>query len=169
MPAGTTPRWDGSRKLIRSENWSVLVADFSQWYVETSDLTELKVMKVYEGQAASIVPDALPELEITGIVDEILDGFYIQGGDISYKVRLRVADLDPQLRWGMTVKITFDPKDPYFCLCCGSKICVAFDNLFHLFKLSFHLPHQFELRPTTVQVVILAVRAEVNIPIQVIG
>ena len=98
-------------EMVGPENWSALVADFSQWYVETSDLTELKVVKVYEGQEASIVPDALPELEISGIVDEINEGFYIQGGDISYKVKLFIDEIDPQLRWGMTVEITFEPKE----------------------------------------------------------
>jgi multidrug resistance efflux pump len=98
-------------EMIGPETWAVLVADFSQWYVETSDLTELKVVKVFEGQEATIVPDALPELEISGVVEEINQGFYVQGGDISYLVRLSVDEVDPQLRWGMTVEITFEPEE----------------------------------------------------------
>jgi len=98
-------------EMVGPETWAVLVADFSQWYVETSDLTELKVVKIFEGQKASIVPDALPELEITGTVKEINQGFYIQGGDISYKVKLSIPEADPQLRWGMTVEITFEPQE----------------------------------------------------------
>jgi hypothetical protein len=94
-------------QTVGPEMWAALIADFSQWYVETSDLTELKVVNVYEGQTATIVPDALPDVEITGVVDEIGQGFYIQGGDVSYKVRLRLENTDPQLRWGMTVEITF--------------------------------------------------------------
>jgi multidrug efflux pump subunit AcrA (membrane-fusion protein) len=94
-------------QTVGPEMWAALIADFSQWYVETSDLTELKVVDVYEGQTATIVPDALPDVEITGVVDEIGQGFYIQGGDVSYKVRLRLENTDPQLRWGMTVEITF--------------------------------------------------------------
>jgi len=98
-------------EMIGPETWAVLVADFSQWYVETSDLTELKVVQVFEGQEATIVPDALPDLEISGVVEEINQGFYVQGGDISYLVRLSVDELDPQLRWGMTVEITFEPEE----------------------------------------------------------
>lgn len=94
-------------QMVGPETWAVLIADFSRWYVETSDLTELEVVKISEGQRASIVPDALPEVEITGTVEEIGQGFYIQGGDISYKVRLRIDALPPSLRWGMTVEITF--------------------------------------------------------------
>jgi len=95
-------------EMVGPETWAVLVADFSQWYVETSDLTELKVVKVFQGQEATIVPDALPELEITGIVEEIYQGFYVQGGDISYKVKLSFNESNPQIRWGMTVEITFE-------------------------------------------------------------
>ncbi len=98
-------------EMVGPESWAVLVADFSQWYVETSDLTELKVVKVFEGQKATIVPDALPDLELAGTVEKISQGFYIQGGDISYKVKLSFDEADPQLRWGMTVEITFEPTE----------------------------------------------------------
>ena len=98
-------------EMVGPENWSVLMADFREWFVETSDLTELKVVKVFEGQAATIIPDALPELEINGTVEEISQGFYVQGGDISYQVKLSLEEVDPALRWGMTVEITFEPKE----------------------------------------------------------
>jgi multidrug efflux pump subunit AcrA (membrane-fusion protein) len=97
-------------EMIGPENWSMLVADFSDWFVETSDLTELEVVKISKGQEAAIVPDALPELEMVGIVDEINQGYYVQGGDISYRVKLSLDEVDPALRWGMTVEITFNPK-----------------------------------------------------------
>ncbi len=92
------------------ETWAVLLADFSRWYVETSDLTELEVVDISEGQQASIVPDALPELTIPGVVETISRAFTAQGGDILYSVRLRVDELDARLRWGMTVEITFEPE-----------------------------------------------------------
>ncbi|HIE57966.1 MAG TPA: HlyD family efflux transporter periplasmic adaptor subunit, partial [Anaerolineales bacterium] len=94
-------------QMVGPETWAVLIADFSRWYVETSDLTELEVVDVFVGQTATIVPDALPDVEIKGVIEEIGQGFYVQGGDISYKVRLRIDETNPQLRWGMTVEITF--------------------------------------------------------------
>ena len=94
-------------QMVGPETWAVLIADFSRWYVETSDLTELEVVDVFVGQMATIVPDALPDVEIKGVIEEIGQGFYVQGGDISYKVRLRIDETNPQLRWGMTVEITF--------------------------------------------------------------
>lgn len=93
--------------------WAVLVADFSEWYVETDDLTELKVVKTAEGQAVKIVPDALPDVTLAGKVVEISKIFGEKGGDITYKARILVNNgpdepkVDPRLRWGMTMEVGF--------------------------------------------------------------
>ena len=96
-------------ELVSPEKWAVLVADFSDWYVETSDLTELEVTKISMDQVATIKPDALPELQVKAKVTEIADRFYVQAGDVLYKVRLHVEQPDPAFRWGMTVEVTFNP------------------------------------------------------------
>jgi len=96
-------------ELVGSDKWAVLVADFSEWYVDTSDLTEQEVTKVSIGQGATIKPDALPDLQVKGEVIEIADRFYVQAGDVLYKVRLHVPQPDPNFRWGMTVEVTFNP------------------------------------------------------------
>ncbi len=98
-------------ETVGPETWAVIVADTSRWYVETSDLTELEVVRVAEGQPASIVADALPEVEMSGVVEEISRSYKLQGGDILYTVRLAVKDVDPRLRWGMTVEVTFQPLE----------------------------------------------------------
>lgn len=86
------------------------VADLSTWYVETSDLTEKDVVAIIEGQKASLVPDALPDLALNGTVETISDTFVDKSGDIDYVVRIRLDNTDPALRWGMTVKVTFIKK-----------------------------------------------------------
>ncbi len=96
-------------EMVGPEKWAVLVADFSQWYVDTSDLTELEVVKLTQGQVAAMAPDALPDVSLTGTVTEISQSYKSQGGDILYTVRLKVDDVDPRLRWGMTVEVTFQP------------------------------------------------------------
>jgi len=96
-------------ELVGSDKWAVLVADFSEWYVETSDLTEQEVTKVSISQGAILKPDALPDLQAKGEVTEIADRFYVQAGDVLYKVRLHVDQPDPAFRWGMTVEVTFNP------------------------------------------------------------
>ena len=95
-------------QLVGPQTWAVLIADFSQWYVDTSDLTELEVVKVSEGQQAKVVADALPGVELTGVVESISQSFQVTGGDIVYTVHIRLTKVDPLMRWGMTVEITFD-------------------------------------------------------------
>ena len=97
--------------LVSPSNWVILVADFSQWYVETKDLTEIDVVKLSLDQTAKIVPDALPNTQLSGKVSEIANVFTENNGDITYKVRLLLDNLpdNSNLRWGMTVQVTF-PK-----------------------------------------------------------
>jgi multidrug resistance efflux pump len=84
------------------------VADFSQMYAETDDLTEIEVVDIAIGQAVTVIPDALPELELSGVVESISQVFEEKRGDITYTVRIRLDTVDPRLRWGMTVAITFN-------------------------------------------------------------
>jgi HlyD family secretion protein len=85
----------------------VLLADLSQLFVETSDLTEMDVVKVSQGQEASITPDALSEVSLPGSVDSIDQNSGKKGGDVTYTVRLKLTETDPALRWGMTVEVRF--------------------------------------------------------------
>ena len=94
-------------ELVSPEKWAFLLADFSQWVVETNDLTELEVVKVALGQEVILKPDALPDMSLSGEVTEISDMFTTQSGDILYKVTVQVKDIDPRLRWGMTIEVEF--------------------------------------------------------------
>jgi multidrug efflux pump subunit AcrA (membrane-fusion protein) len=96
-------------ELVGTSTWAVLLADFSTWYVETNDLTELEVVKLSVGQSATIVADALPDLEMTGKISEIGQVYKEKSGDITYEVKIRLEEVDPRLRWGMTVEVTFAP------------------------------------------------------------
>jgi multidrug resistance efflux pump len=92
---------------VGPETRAVSLADFSTWMVETTDITELEVVNLKVGEEVSILPDALPELELTGVVTEISNAFTQSGGDILYTVRIRVNETDPRLKWGMTVETIF--------------------------------------------------------------
>jgi multidrug resistance efflux pump len=96
-------------EFVNTQTWTVQIADFSQWYVETSDLTELEVVRVSEGQKVKIIADALPGVEMIGVVTEIAQSYKSSGGDILYTVKIYVAQVDPLIRWGMTVEATFEP------------------------------------------------------------
>ena len=93
------------------EMWAVKIADTSAWYVETSDLTELEVVKIAVGLKTSLVPDALPDLTLTGVVESIAQAFTLSGGDVQYRVKILVDEIDPRVLWGMTVEITFEPME----------------------------------------------------------
>jgi multidrug resistance efflux pump len=82
-----------------------LLADLAVWEVETKDLTELEVVKITPGQAVTIIPDALPELELSGVVVAIRQVYEEKLGDVTYTTRVRLEESDPRLLWGMTVSV----------------------------------------------------------------
>ncbi len=92
---------------VGTDTRAVSIADFSTWIVETTDITELEVVKLTEGQKVNLVPDALSDLELTGVITQISNAYTQQGGDIIYTVTIRVDQTDPRLRWGMTVEAVF--------------------------------------------------------------
>jgi len=97
-------------QFVGPEARAVQMADLSEFIIETSDLTELEVVKISKGQIVEIVPDALPETTLPGIVEDIGLSFKTQAGDIIYTVTISLDEIDPNLRWGMTVELTFLPE-----------------------------------------------------------
>lgn len=86
----------------------VILADATDMMVETRDLSELDVVEVEVGQKVTVTPDAIPELTLNGVVESIDRMFTERSGDITYTVHIRLDEIDPLLRWGMTVTITFE-------------------------------------------------------------
>ena len=97
-------------ELVNPGNWAIVLGDVSQWLVRTSDLTELEVVNVSEGQQVEIVPDALPDLTLKGTVQEVSNTYTTKSGDILYDVKIKLDESDPRLRWGMTVENRFQVK-----------------------------------------------------------
>jgi multidrug efflux pump subunit AcrA (membrane-fusion protein) len=97
-------------QFVGPESRALQLADLSQFMIETSDLTELEVVKIFAGQQVEIRPDALPEATLTGIVENISQSFTTQAGDIIYTVTISLDESHPDLRWGMTVELTFLPE-----------------------------------------------------------
>lgn len=86
---------------------AMTLADFSQIFAETDDLTEIEVVDVNIGQEVTVVADALPDLKLKGVVEKINQISEEKRGDITYTVTVKLLETDPRLRWGMTVVITF--------------------------------------------------------------
>jgi multidrug resistance efflux pump len=96
---------------VGPQTWAVKLADTSSWDVETSDVTELEVVNVQEGQKISFTADALPDVTMNGVVSEISQSSYTQNGDVIYTVKIDADKVDPRVRWGMTVEVIFPPLD----------------------------------------------------------
>jgi len=84
-----------------------VVADFSAWLVETTDLTELDVVGVAAGFPAEVRADALLDETLTGTVTDIATVSQELRGDVTYTVTIRLDEAPGvPLRWGMTVFAT---------------------------------------------------------------
>ena len=86
----------------------VVIADDAAWVVETEDLTEIDVINIHEGQAATVELDALPDVMLPGEVVSIKDLAEEKRGDVTYTVVVNLLETDPRLRWGMTTLVTFE-------------------------------------------------------------
>jgi multidrug resistance efflux pump len=89
---------------------AAVVADFSGWLVETTDLTELDVAAVAIGVPAQARADALPDVALSGEITDIAPVAREVRGDTTYRVTIRLDDApDAPLRWGMTVFTAIGP------------------------------------------------------------
>lgn len=88
---------------------AITLADLSQLQVETTDLDEFGAARVKMGQAVTITVNALNDRALTGKVVNIgQQSVTLATGDISYVVAIALDKQDSDLRWGMTVKTTFN-------------------------------------------------------------
>jgi multidrug efflux pump subunit AcrA (membrane-fusion protein) len=96
---------------VGAETRAVSLVDTSSWVIETTDITELEVVKLEVGQKVTFTADALPDAPMEGVVTEISQSSITQGGDVIYTVRIQVTEVDPRVRWGMTVEVVFEPLE----------------------------------------------------------
>ena len=87
---------------------AVTIADFSHWIVNTTDLTEIDVVSLKEGQPVLITLDAIPNAELKGTIKSIGQTFSENQGDVVYEVTVWLTDTDPAMRWGMTAEVKFE-------------------------------------------------------------
>ncbi|HEY73212.1 MAG: hypothetical protein DRJ03_13040 [Chloroflexi bacterium] len=87
----------------------LVLAALDQLQARTTDLTELDVARVKEGQTAVVTVDALPDDEFAGVVREIAlqPGDY--RGDVVYAITVELTNVsDAPLRWGMTALVEIE-------------------------------------------------------------
>lgn len=85
----------------------LVLADFSTWIVKTENLTELEISEVETGQKVEVVLDALPGITLAGEVSHISTRFEEKRGDVTYTATIKLEQVDPRMRWGMTAAVRF--------------------------------------------------------------
>jgi multidrug efflux pump subunit AcrA (membrane-fusion protein) len=83
------------------------IADLTGWVVKTTDLTEIDVVKIKEGQPVDIKFDAIPDVILKGNILTISQNYIEKQGDIDYIVTVLLTENNPAIRWGMTAKVNF--------------------------------------------------------------
>jgi HlyD family secretion protein len=86
------------------------LADFSSWEIQTTDLTEINIVQVHAGDAATLTFDAIPDLELPGKVTSINSLGENHQGDIVYTVTVAPDTMENRLRWNMTAKVSIQPS-----------------------------------------------------------
>jgi HlyD family secretion protein len=90
---------------------AVTIADFSDWLVNTTDLTEIDVVHLAENDPVVVTLDALPDVKLNGKILSIGQTYTENQGDVVYEVSVLLTDAYPAMRWGMTASINFENKD----------------------------------------------------------
>ena len=89
----------------------VTIGDLSTWLIETTDLSELEVVRVAVGDPATISFDALPDVVLTGRVARIQVRGTTDNGGVLFAVAIRPDEHIPELRWKMTATVRISPRD----------------------------------------------------------
>jgi multidrug resistance efflux pump len=96
-------------EVVSSSVPVVTFADFGGWLVKTTDLTELDVVELQEGDPVEIQIDAIPGERLIGTVTGIAATSQLTRGDVTYEVTIALDEnSDLPLRWGMTVFVDVD-------------------------------------------------------------
>lgn len=90
---------------------AVTIADFSQWLVTTTDLTEIDVVELTENEPVVVTLDALPGVELQGTILSIGQTYEENQGDVVYEVTILLNEVHPAMRWGMTASVTFQNEE----------------------------------------------------------
>jgi len=87
-----------------------VLATLEQLQARTTDLTELDVARVAQGQAVVVTVDALPDLKLPGQVVRIGLQAVDYRGDVTYPVYVALDQPAPELRWGMTALVEIEAE-----------------------------------------------------------
>lgn len=105
-----------SEVLARAGEWTapgapmVVLADLNELQIETTDLSEIDMIRIAVGDPVMISFDALPEASIPGRVAWIANKDSA-GTGVNYKVIITMESNQPELRWGMTAFVDITAQE----------------------------------------------------------
>jgi HlyD family secretion protein len=82
--------------------FTLLLGDTHTMYIETTDLRETDVVRLTRAMPVEVTFDALPDEVFQGTITQIAPVSSAAQGSTNYTVQIDLAELDEQLRWGMT-------------------------------------------------------------------
>lgn len=90
----------------------VMLADLSEWRVETLDMQEGDAVRLRRGQRVRVKVAALPGETLAGVVERIALSASAYQGNVTYVVRVRLEETAAPLSWGMTAFVEIDVNAP---------------------------------------------------------
>lgn len=89
-------------ELATPGTYTLLLGDTRTMHVETTDLRETDVARLAVDMPVEVTFDALPDQAIQGKIIRIAPVSSAAQGSTNYTVQVDLAELNEQLRWGMT-------------------------------------------------------------------
>jgi HlyD family secretion protein len=86
----------------------VTLGDLDTLRIETTDLNEVDIAHIHEGQVVVLTFDALPELVSTGKINRISPMAEPGGVGVNYTVIIEMNEVPPGVRWGMTAFVDIE-------------------------------------------------------------
>ena len=87
----------------------IVIGNLDDMQIETTDLSELDVPAIQIGQMANVFIEAL-NANFNGKVIDISRQATTSGGDVVYKVTLKLDKQPEGLRWGMSAEVNIDTE-----------------------------------------------------------
>ena len=97
-------------EIVEPGNRIASLADLAQWEVDTDDLSEVDIVNVQAGDQVGVRVDALPGVQLQGVVTSITPRSEVKRGDVTYTVKVALSQPDPRLKWGMTAFVDIRGK-----------------------------------------------------------
>lgn len=88
----------------------ITIANMSTWLIETTDVSELEVVRIAVGDRATVSFTALPDTILVGQVDRIQVRGTTDSGEVQFAVVIRPDIHLRELRWNMSATVRIEPS-----------------------------------------------------------